>query len=311
MGISRDKDNDGNRWYENGDTEALSVTTILGFLDEDTTGLEYWKDKNDGRGDSAYWQHLFWYSRHRGTLCHYQALKQFEDCFDGGDMWGEEEQYSMSHILKGPEENWSDEPDDWSDVPECTKEIAYSVLKRQERVYDRAEFDHMETVPDLIDVCLEDLEWFSEQFEQICDDLCIDSGSVRAVERFLLEEEYGFGGQTDLLYEASDGAMVVVDLKTSSSLRQKDRLQTVAYAKAVEKADWGPEAVDRVEVIRITPDKREYQVHSHEVPEHAEDLDYYTSEHWFEDYYGDFEYDSLDEMWEKFCELTEKAYKQV
>lgn len=86
--------------------------------------------------------------------------------------------------------------------------------------------------------------------------------------------------------------------------------------KAVEQADWGPDEVDRVEVWRIHPDSETWQVHSHEVPTVAEHLyderepddAAYTDAHWFDDKWGDFSYESIEDMWETFTELTETAH---
>jgi hypothetical protein len=69
-------------------------------------------------------------------------------------------------------------------------------------------------------------------------------------------------------------------------------------------------------VWRIHPDTEEWQVHSHEVPRHAEHLydeekpaqASYTDAYWFEDKWGDFSYESLEDMWTTFTDLTEEAH---
>lgn len=283
----------------------MSVTTVLQFLEEDKTGLEIWKSRNDGKNGNPNHQHLFWYSGHRGTLCHYQSLSKFGD---DEEMWGPEETLSMKRILEGPGEE-TKEAWEAEGVPTDTRSIAYSVLKKQGVVSSREEFDVLFPDMDLIDVLKKDVDFFVETFDHVCNVLGISDESVVTVEKFLVNEDDGYGGQTDLVYEAPDGAIVVADLKTSSGLRQKHRLQSVAYSKAVEIDDDIPvEEVDRVEVIRVQPDKREWEVHSHTVPEHLEEEDNYTDNYWFKDQWGKFKYDSLEHMWEKFKELSEKAH---
>lgn len=309
MGISRQTDDDGLRWYSDGEVEVLSVTTVLKFLDEDTSGLDYWRDENDGSGDAPYWQHLFWYSAPRGTLCHYQALKKFEDNFDGGEeLWGEEEAESMQQIVEGPSEDAFDRMES-GDAPLDKNEVTYSVLKDEGIVESREQYEHLfEDSTNLDDVLWDDVDFFVDKFEHICDELGVDNDSVIRVEKFLVNGDEGYGGQCDLVYEDPNGETVVADLKTSSGLRQKHRLQSVAYMKAVEQADWGPDEVDRVEVWRIAPSKREYEVHANYEPDHAEDLDFYTDDNWFTDPWGEFDYDSIEDMWETFKDLSEEAH---
>ena len=311
MDVTRDTYDDGSRYYTDGETEIVSVTTVLDHLDEDTSGLDYWKGQNDGSGDAPYWQHIFWYSAPRGTLCHYQALQHFEDAFEYDEMWGEEEGESMAQVSNGPADDAFDSYDD-PDAPTDKNEVTYSILKDQGIVESRDQYDALfADSTSLDDVLRDDIEWFVEKFEYICEKLGVDSDAVLRVEKFMHEPSILVAGQTDLVYEDRNGDIVVADLKTSSGLRQKHRLQSVAYMKAVEEADWGPSEVDRVEVWRIAPSKREYEVHSHKVPEHAEEYDWFTDEHWFVDPYGNFEYESIEEMWEKFQSLTETANEQA
>lgn len=319
MDIERGEDDDGRRWYTDGADEYMSVTTVLDFLDEDTGGLDWWKSQNDGEGDNAHWQHLFWYTRHRGTLCHYQALKKFEDHFESEDMWSKDEASSMKSINEGPQISLGDvEEFEAADATTNMDDILYSVLVRQNTVSSRDQYEHLlRDNTELIDVAMDDMSYFVDTFATVCEELGITNESVLAVERFLLNGTEGYGGQADLLYEDPGGNVVVADLKTGS-FRQKHRLQSVAYAKAMEEADV-VEEVDRVEVIRIHPDKELWQVHSHTVPSHVEHLydesepetSNYTDAHWFEDKYGDFSYEDLDDMWSTFQRLTEKAHETV
>lgn len=304
MSISRST-TDAKRWYFRHPNRraCLSVTTVLKELEEDLTGLHYWKRKHDGTGDAAHHEHLFWYSGRRGTLCHYQALVKFEEQYDDENMWGVEESRAMTEILGGPPDDTFDEASHDMD------EITYSIMKNQDIVADREQWEGLfEGNTQLIDVLKRDVDWFVETFEKVCDLLGVNDDSVIAVEKFMLNDEYGYGGQTDLVYEDPAGNIVVADLKTSSGLRQKHRLQAVAYAKSVEQSDAIPvDKVDRVEVWRLHPDSETWEVHSDKEPKHAEGIENFTTEYWLKDKYGDFEYESTEEMWEKFKELADKA----
>ncbi|UBF23185.1 PD-(D/E)XK nuclease [Haloarcula tailed virus 2] len=307
--IQREMDDEGRRWYvlPNGE-RRMSVTTILGHLKEDKTGLKYWQRKHNGRGDAADHRHLLWYMTYRGTMCHYQALKKFEDIFDSGDvMYGDGEREALGDIL----------------AENTNKYKIYSVLKYQSEKrsfsgqYDDYEgtdgFDGVdnweqyyqyEADTTLSDLLWADVDWFVDTFEEIMDKLGITEESVISVEKYLFEDEYGFGGQCDLLYEDPDGNVVLADLKTSGGLRQKHVIQASAYRKAVEAADDIPvDTVDRMEVIRIHPDSRTYEIHSDQ-----EASENHTTKYWFKDKYGNWEYNNVEEQWEQFKELAEKAH---
>lgn len=319
--IGRDSDDNGLRWYtvetDSGETvSALSVTTVLSVaLDEDMSALESWQADHDGSGDSYHHEHVYWYSGPRGTLCHYQALCAFEHAFDeGDDMWGEEEAESMQQLLNGPEE------DAFEDASTDPSDVVYSILKRQGTVTSREEYDALfKGNTRLVDIAHENTEWFKDTFDTVCDHLGVTDESVIRVEKYLVNTDVGYGGQTDMVYEDPNGDTVVVDLKTSSAFRHKHRLQSVAYMKAVEQADWGPDSVDRIEVWRLYPDGKEWQVHSHEIPSHVQDLydedapedSSYTDAYFFEDRWGDFEYDDIEDMWETFRDLTEEAHDRA
>lgn len=313
--IGRGQDDEGRRWYETPDgTRAMSVTTVLGFLEEDTTGLERWQAEHDGSGDTFHHEHVFWYSGPRGTLCHYQALCAFEDAFDGDDMWGAEEAESMEQIMEGPSE------DAFDDASTDLEDVTYSILKNQNTVTSRDEYDALfRGNTRLVDVLRDDTEWFVDAFSEVREELGVADDDVIAVERFMLNDEDRYGGQCDLLYEDANGNVVLADLKTSSSLRQKHRLQGVAYKYGVEQADDIPvDEVDRVEVWRLCPDTREWQVHSHTVPEHAQHLydaddedARYTDMYWFEDKWGEFEYEDIEDMWATFTGLADEAHETV
>lgn len=297
--ISRSKDELGLRWYTDGNgNRSLSVTTVLKFLEEDDTGLRIWQERNDGSGDNPDHEHLFWYSAPRGTICHYTALDPLTD----EDLYGQHERGSMRKMIVGPEYG------DFDEASEDIEDVVYSIMKYREDVDGREEYDPEETA--LIDVLYDDTKFFNETFREIRELLGITDDSVIEVERFLLNEEDGYGGQCDLLYRAPDGAIVLADLKTSGSLRQKHVLQGTAYAKAVEKDDdIDVDEVDRIEVIRIHPDTKTWEVHASSEPLHMLDEDWYTSDGWYSDKWGEYNYADREEMWETFKELVKTAHE--
>lgn len=314
MDISRDQDDNGRRWYEHGDNDALSVTTILGIgLDEDDTGLQIWRSNNDGQGDNPYWEHLYWYSGNRGTLAHYQALQKFEQVFDGDDMWGEGEAAAMSSLVNGPTEDDLDYPESDGNAPADSHAVAYSVLKDQNVVESREQFEALFPETTAVDVLHTDVDYFVDEFGEICEFLGITPESIITVEKYLFNGDVRFGGQTDLLYRDPNGNVVVVDLKTSGSFRQTHRLQSVAYARTIETSErFDVDDVDRIEIIQIDPDDKVVEVHSHEYPSHIDESDdRYTTDYWYEDKWGEFEYDDLEDMWDTFKDTANNAYDRI
>jgi hypothetical protein len=321
--ITRREDDSGLRWYTDGNNRAMSVTTVLGFLDEDTTGLEYWKRNNQANGDDFHWSHIFWYSAPRGTLCHYHALNQFAD----EELWGKEERESLRQVTEGPQPSSAKEcefHDEYTD--ECyscmegaldagasydESDVVYSILKNQEVIETREEFSDLLENISLSDIALRDLSWFTDTFEDVRHDLGITNESVIAVENFLLDSPNNYAGQCDLLYEDPSGNVVMADLKTSSGLRQKHVLQAVAYGKAVERTDDLPDTVDRHEVIRLHPDTKTYEVHTDKAPSHTSEYDWHTSDGWFSDSYGDYDYDDIDAMYAEFESCVEAALDSI
>lgn len=81
--------------------------------------------------------------------------------------------------------------------------------------------------------------------------------SVHDVETYVANKEVGYAGQFDLLYQdESQNETVLADLKTSKGVYKKYQLQLAAYAMAV------PMSIDRVEVIRMNPEKRDWEISS-------------------------------------------------
>jgi hypothetical protein len=280
-GISREQTEHGRMYTEDGQ-QVPSVTNVLGLLDEDTSGLEWWKEQNDGQGNNADHEHLFWYKRHRGTLAHAAVLDPLAD----RPLWGTDEHSSLEAIERHT-----------NDVDRI-----YSVVKDHE-VWDMEEWPALplwraehgsDGLADLTDVLRLDVNFARSAFAAVREALGITRDAVRDVERYVLHSDVGYGGQVDLVYDDGDST-VVADLKTSSGLRHKHRLQTVAYAHAL------PYEVDRTEVIRVHPDSQTWHVHS---PVNASE--HHDTDYWFSGQYSDVAYEDEQDMWETFTALAEQ-----
>lgn len=301
--ITRDE---SHSYYQKGQDKYPPVTSIINLMEQDTTGLEIWRGRNDGEGDNADWEHLFWYARQRGTLSHYEALNPLAD----RELWGHEESQSMKNVIAGPEE------DTFDDASHCLKDITYSVMANHYYDYPSVRTQYEEH-KDLFDVYEDDVEYFTDNFEWVKDELGITEDSVIAVEQYVIHEEYGYGGQADLVYEDPDGKVVLADLKTSSGLRQGNLLQGAAYKRALEDTEILPEVeeVHREEVIRINADKHDVEVHSGHYPEHLRkeygpvvNVDWYDTTEFYDDEYNNYSYESMDEIWAHFYSLVEQYH---
>lgn len=103
-------------------------------------------------------------------------------------------------------------------------------------------------------------------------------GNVIDVEAYIYNPDRIYAGQFDLLYQDQESnETVLADLKTGKAVYDSNLLQSVAYENAVEIP------IDRLEIIRMCPDTREWEVSS--------------SHDWME---------SRDDCWEEFCELREQ-----
>lgn len=277
------------RFYQDS-TKEPSVTTILDIRDTDDSGLENWRQDNDGIGLNPDWKHLFWYKRHRGTLCHWHALSTLDSSLPYSD----DERGSRHELYFQNEDEVAD------DSP---REVLYSVLKDRGTVTNYGDF--YEQYPPyhnseyyrkaLWNIVDSDIQFFTDSFAEI--ESALGGGAIE-VERYLLDHEYGYGGQVDLVYQYPDGTTAVCDLKTSSSNRDKNKLQSAAYAKAVENDDpIDVDTVDRTEVWRIHPDSGTYTVHSHEkaTPLHS-------TNYWYE---------SMEDSWAEFQSLCEQFHDQI
>lgn len=121
-----------------------------------------------------------------------------------------------------------------------------------------------------------DKEWALEAWDLIRSINGIHPETTLDVEVYVLNTDVGYGGQFDLLY-VDDGDVVLADLKTSKYVYDKHLVQLVAYSHAVDII------VDRLEVIRINPDGKTWEIS--------------RSDEWVED---------RDDLWSEFCDLREQ-----
>ena len=275
---------------ENPTTPKLpSVTTILETRDDDKSNLYDWKERNDGEGNRAHHEHLFWYSRHIGTLGHWHALNSLKSI-----PWTDDEAQSawvLGNVstLTDIDETYEAEcprtsrtfiegGDNHTEVLDSSsREVLYSVLRGDHNkgggvvstwgeFYDRyapykngSYYDNA-----LIERAQKDIEFFKDAILRLWNKLGISPLNTIAVEQFLFNEEYGYAGQVDLVYEDSNGHTVVADLKSSSGCYDKHQIQNAAYARSVEMSDSIPiDSVDRLEVHRAHPRSGHAAAHTH------------------------------------------------
>lgn len=310
------------RLYTDGRVELPSVTTVLKTRDDDKSNLYDWQDRNDGVGDSAHHEHLFWYSRQVGTLGHWFALRELDPTLEwtedeGQSAWAlgnvgtlqdADEQYEAEDPRTGRvfKERGSNHEEVIDSSPE---EVLYSVLRGDKNkgggtvstwgeFYDRHPpgmgVDYYEN--ELVTRALRDIEFFVDAQKRLWSKLGVDTDSVIEVEKFLFNEYYGYAGQVDLVYEDPDGNIVVADLKSSSGCYDKHQIQGSAYGKAIELAEDVPvDGVDRLEVHRAHPRTGQMAVHTHRNAPNKAPI--HTTKYWNEGY---------DDLWARFETLVDR-----
>lgn len=100
----------------------------------------------------------------------------------------------------------------------------------------------------------DDAAYAERAWAEVAEDRGIDPSSVMRVEEFVTNTEVGYAGQFDLMYVDEDMNVVLADIKTGKGVYDKYKVQLAAYDNAVE------HAADRLEVIRVNPDRQEWEV---------------------------------------------------
>jgi hypothetical protein len=291
------------RLYTRGEQDLPSVTTILKTRDEDKSNLYDWQDRNDGTGDNAYHKHLFWFSRHVGTLGHWEALQRLDPELD----WSDDEQQSQTELFEQVSDDLTygeEHPREGQDAR--PRDVLYSIMRGDANkgggtVSTWGEFydKHPPNMPKpyfreaVVTEAMRDVQFFADAQERLWSKLGITKSSVITVEQFLFEETFGFAGQVDLVYEDPNGYTVVADLKSSSGCYDKHQIQGAAYAKAVERESSIDVAnVDRLEVHRAHPRTGQMAVHTHDDAPGQQSI--HTTKYWN---------DSYADLWDRFESL--------
>jgi predicted heme/steroid binding protein len=189
-----------------------SVSTVIDARDGDTTWLDRWKATHDGSAGAADWRDLLTFKSAVGTLAHHAVLNPYADY----NLWGPEETAAEESLA-------------------TLGTFAYPVdCGVEER--DAAAFGS-----EAVDWCREHADAALSDFVGVVD-----------VERFLIDDERGYAGQVDLVYETDlpGCSRAVCDLKTSKRVYHKHRLQAEAYAAALG------ESVDVLKIARLDPYRR-------------------------------------------------------
>jgi len=252
--INRYLDGEQKRHYTDEEIDRYSVTTVIDELEGEKDALKWWRRNNDGKGDNPDWQHILEYKRNRGTLAHHAAMAELNEEVHGAELWSQDEADSLKETYSRTDDS----------------QFLYSILADRGVVSDQEMYKNTiaETDTTIEDVFFNDMDWFSNAFQDKAEDLGINADTTIAVEKMFLipanEDHGGYGGQVDLLYEDPEtGDTVVADLKTSSAVRDKHKYQAAAYAKAVEQTPGvSVDEVDRAEIIRLYPDDQETEVYT-------------------------------------------------
>lgn len=295
-----------------------SVTTVLDTRNDDKSNLYAWQNSNDGKGDNAFHEYLFWYSRHVGTLGHWHALKTLDEEVPNTTFldWSEDEAESAfvlnnvdlitddSNYIAYSERLGREFLVDGSDHPEIhdatPRDVLYSIMKNQHGVESWGEFydrhgaygSHDHYSSELLAQAHDDISFFVDGQERLWSKLGVNNNWI-TIEEFLFNETEKYAGQVDLVYEDPNGYTVVADLKSSSGCYDKHQIQGAAYGKAIEDANIVSE-VDRLEVHRVHPRSGQMAVHTYSDSVGTQQI--HTTEYWDE---------GMDELWSTFSSLTD------
>ena len=258
---------------------APSVSVIKALRDdpEKAESLQGWRDRYNGRSQWArpWYKDQKIYKGYRGTLIHYTILSalasQATAAIDGHDPDSE------AHLDASGDTYFHQVGDDGYGYEEYEAEYA---LKKWSKHAPSANTEEVPGPQDneydgehAWDRAVREMRWAGKTFKsQYLDTGHIDPATVLAIEAFVCNPEHSYAGQFDLLYER-DGETILADLKTSSAIRFDHKLQTAAYASAVEHClDID---VDACEIIRLHPDKEVHECsHSSDWDRSIEGLQY-------------------------------------
>lgn len=211
------------RMYNDGSTEYPSVSTILSARptpDKDKA-IQGWRNWLKGQPDRPDPDELIDYKSWRGTLAHWAILNPLAK----RDLTGDEERTAHNGL-----NGWEYRHDDAlkqaeNDVSWC--EHAFQALAQQQHIAS-----------------------YGSEGE-------VHDHNVRAVERYIIEHDVGYGGQFDLAYDHPTRGTVVADLKTSKADSVSDLLNKKWPRYGMQLAAYSRGAtfdVDACEVLWLSPD---------------------------------------------------------
>jgi hypothetical protein len=160
---------------------------------------------------------------------------------------------------------WKQNNDDWEEIMNRKGSrgtlIHYNCLNEfaEEDMHGKNESDSKEHLKEIgrWEWYEDGMEWAEGAWEAIKHKQDITDETVLNVECFVENTDIGYAGQFDLLYvDSNNSDVVMADLKTSSGVYNKHKMQLSAYKNAVNLG------IDRLEVIRMHPDSKTYEVSS-------------------------------------------------
>jgi len=258
--VRRGKDREGRRIYRWDGNLAYSVTTVLESEFIDTGGaLFHWKNRYDGEDSYYEAENVSDFASVRGSLAHVEVFSNY---------------VPREAVVEGGEENI------WRELEDTTGEELENIRRWRGTAED--EFYSGEVAfENARDIVEEDLSWINEEFRSLEKDLGINEDSILAAEKMFGIQtalswdessgigEFSYSGQIDLLYEHEEtGETILLDLKTSKELHDDYKIQSSAYAHAIENSDFfDVDEVDRIMIPVINPetmkdDDREPVVHT-------------------------------------------------
>ena len=254
------------RVYYDGDGQFYpSVTTVLGEK-ADSPGFKAWKRRTPKKERMR----IRDFTANRGTLTHYALLNQLAD----RELWSGDERSSQADLKELLEE----EEAEIGALRESTKERIKAGDEDAPDIQAHWDEEDERWVSDEWIRHKEGLEWSKKAWDAVRAERGITDDAVIDVELFVVNPYEKYAGQLDLLYRDPDGNITLCDLKTSKGVYDKHKLQGVCYAAALDIP------IDRIEVVRINPDRKEWEI-SHD---------------------GEWG-PSRAQFWEEFCELRERV----
>jgi len=249
-------------------------------------GLDGWRNHFDGTAEwsSPHWADQFHYKRFLGTLAHFTITSSLDSSVerDPNDedvaakrlkhWWA----YAPTNYVGRPSEDLMDKEalsdvEDRIDNDEIwvsshVKEplFTYYDVKREGGHYDAraATLEAHSIDEDTLDKWIEgtsntydgedvwvramsDVNHIKSMWEDAREQLPIEK--VLDCEKYVIDQEWGYAGQFDFLYEDENGDTVLADFKTGSAIRLDYKIQLAGYQNALD------EEIDRLQVIRLHP----------------------------------------------------------